>query len=126
VAGYYFAVGCQLSEDDNNAIKSKRFRALMTKHLGNNGRIPRMTDKYARAKSGKWFTDFLHDKYCNEEEGRRTAPLRARAPQATVQGVHSRLEWALSSCLKFRKPGPGGAHQQPITSNQQPAISNQQ
>jgi hypothetical protein len=41
----------------------------MTKHLGNNGRIPRMTDKYAKAKSGKWFTDFLHDKYCNEEEG---------------------------------------------------------
>ena len=56
---------CPLSKNDNNTIKSKRFRALMTKHLGNNGRIPRMTQKYHRSKGSVWFAA-LHDKYRNE------------------------------------------------------------
>ena len=56
---------CPLSKKDNNTIKSIRFVALMTKHLGNNGRIPRMTKKYLSAKGTAWFKA-LHDKYRNE------------------------------------------------------------
>jgi hypothetical protein len=52
--------------NDNNTIKSSRFRVLMTKHLGNEGRIPRSQFvRYVNAKSAKWFTTF-HDKYRNE------------------------------------------------------------
>jgi hypothetical protein len=39
--------------------------ALMTKPLGNNGRIPRMAQKHLRSKGSAWFTA-LHDKYRNE------------------------------------------------------------
>jgi hypothetical protein len=56
---------CPLSKKDNNTVKSIRFGALMTKHLGNNGRIPRTTQKYIAAKRTAWFTA-LHDKYRNK------------------------------------------------------------